>query len=123
MNDENAHLVATEAQYNKKLVRVKEAINSDVVIVSYDWLVASLESDDPVDETSYTLHASSSTKSAKPAVNGKAHTNGSATPSSQPSLKGNAPAKGSRKRPLDIDDEDSQEDVQPKKASSRPRFL
>ena len=118
MTDENTHLVATEAQYNKKLVRVMEAINSDVVIVSYDWLVASLESEGPVDETSYTLHSSSLTNSAKPAANGKAHTNGSATPSSQPSLKSKARAKGSRKRPLDFDDEDSQEDVQPTKTKA-----
>ena len=115
MNDKNTHLVATEAQYNKQLVRIKDAIDADVVIVNYDWLVASLESEDPVDETSYILHASKSTKAPKPAVNGKAHTNGSSTPVSQANANGNAPAQGSRKRPLEIDDEEDQEDVNPKK--------
>lgn len=84
-------LIATEAQYNKRLARIKEAINLNIPIVSYDWLVESLDVGVSVDQTDYILHGSAATPSANSVpVNG---TNAQTTNNS------------AIKRPLDDDDD------------------
>ncbi|EXJ87633.1 hypothetical protein A1O3_04594 [Capronia epimyces CBS 606.96] len=50
------HLVATEDQFNRQLLRVTEALrNPNVTIVNYDWLAASLQSTKPVATDLYLL--------------------------------------------------------------------
>lgn len=54
--NQSTHLIATSEQYNKNISKVKEAVNAGINIVTYDWLVASLNSQSKVDETTYLLH-------------------------------------------------------------------
>lgn len=49
------HLVATEDQFQKHGARIRDAVTGSIPIVAYDWLVASLSSDKPVDATHYLL--------------------------------------------------------------------
>lgn len=57
--DQATHLVATPAQYDKQLNRVKEGLNCpSLLIVSYDWLALSLSSHSPIDAEDYLLHGS-----------------------------------------------------------------
>ncbi|KIX09899.1 uncharacterized protein Z518_00980 [Rhinocladiella mackenziei CBS 650.93] len=50
------HIVATLAQVQKNLNRIKEALqNPQLIIVSYDWLADSLASNSPVDVNGYLL--------------------------------------------------------------------
>lgn len=71
------HLVATPDQYQKKGARVNDAIKNSVPIVSYDWLVASLNSTDLVDVSSYLLHAATPPSASNdPTSNHTSKTNG-----------------------------------------------
>lgn len=72
--DQCTHLVASPAQFEKKLKLVKEALRQpDVTIVTYEWVAESLKSSSPVTVDPYLLDQSSAT----PAVaNGTNNTNG-----------------------------------------------
>ena len=90
------HLVATIEQFQKSGARVKSAIQQNIQIVSYDWLVDSLESDGAVDEANYSLQQSPT--ATTPASNSVRKTNGK-----------------SKKRARD-DDDDDKADVKKVKA-------
>lgn len=73
--DQCTHLIASPAQFEKKLKLVKEALQQpDVTIVTYEWLAESLKSSSPITVDPYLLDQSSAT----PAVaNGINNTSGS----------------------------------------------
>ncbi|OAP61275.1 hypothetical protein AYL99_03476 [Fonsecaea erecta] len=57
--DQCTHLIATHAQWEKKLDRITQAQqNPNTISVSYDWLSASLASNEPVDVEEYLLESS-----------------------------------------------------------------
>lgn len=76
--DQCTHLVASPAQFEKKLKAVKEALQQpDVTIVDYDWLAASLKSTSPVVVDNYLLDQSSATTNVLNGINGVSGVNGS----------------------------------------------
>ena len=92
------HLVCSPEQYQKSGARVKSAIQHNILIMDYDWLVASLDSTDAVDEANFSLHQSTNASSPSP-VN-VPQTNGT-----------------SKKRARD--DEDDEDDAVPKKPKTK----
>lgn len=101
---DSTHLCATEAQYNKSLVKVEEAkSNAAVKIVSFDWLAAALDSDSPVDETSYLLFDKSAI---------------AATKQSDASQDTNGTSKKRSRNAVKDEDEDSPADAKKPKASA-----
>lgn len=71
--DQCTHLVASPAQFEKKLKAIKEGLERpDLTIVDYDWLAESLKSPSPVTVDNYLLDQSSATP---PATNGTNHAN------------------------------------------------
>ncbi|KAL2394732.1 Poly [ADP-ribose] polymerase 2 [Exophiala dermatitidis] len=99
-----SHFVASQDQYDRKLKRVVDAVaNTDVVIVSYDWLVASLKSKTPVSTDGHVL------------VPAGADSDGDAESDTDTQLPKN-PTTPLKRRRQDDDDDDEQDLALTKKA-------
>ena len=106
--NECTHLIASQAQFDKEIDRIKQAQkNSNILIVAYDWLADSLASSAPIDVDSYTFDEDSNS----PTANGL-------TVNASPPLQTVAPAKKSSKRTRQQDDDD-EDDLQPPKKSKK----
>jgi poly [ADP-ribose] polymerase 2/3/4 len=104
-------VVATEAQYSKRGARIRDAIADSLPIVTYDWLVASLNSDDIVDTTSYVL-SDQQTGQSTPQLDDSGYASPQA-PVTTDSLK------SSSKRPVDdIDADDADQDQKKARTST-----
>ncbi len=103
------HLIASQAQFDKKIDRIKQAQkNPNTSIVNYEWLADSLGSSDPIDVEDYLLG-----EWASQHTNGVSGANGNDTP---PPQKATA-AKKSSKRSRQQDDDD--DDLPPPKKSQK----
>jgi poly [ADP-ribose] polymerase 2/3/4 len=98
------HLLATSEQYEKQGARIRDAIKSNIPILSYDWLAASLLSQDAVDENTFSLHQAATSSPTPAATNGTTIVATKATGTSN-------------KRPRE-DDDDAKSDVKKVKSEA-----
>ena len=105
---ECTHLIATQAQFDKSVDRIKQAQkNPSVVFVAYEWLALALASSSPVNVDDYLLDVDDTLTNGVPDVNGKV--------SPPPQI---TPAKKTSKRSRRQDD-DEEDDPPPTKKSKQ----
>lgn len=97
--DQCTHLVASPAQYEKKLKAIKEGLQlPNLTLVEYDWLAESLKSSSPVAVDDYLLDKSSAATNGVNGTNGVNDSNGVDEESESDSKASNANQKPNLKR-------------------------